>query len=242
MRNLPHTIAVLLAIFILPPPGLTAQTTQAETDNATAPEAKGAEYPWPQAKPLPLSVSTTWESAPEDPHHQVFRIKGEGLSIAAGSLGPFIVDDTIPVRADWPDSAVLYDSRSRSGMLCLTHFAKDEFLPKVDKNAVTGYAKSLTQMTNPEKGVNVEIVTPPSEIDRKAVILRLKPIFITWRKTDRNTGADFQRTDYFLELEDGSLLVVSVMATPGEEPGTRAAAYEMLRFAYIEDKAPGSAK
>lgn len=198
--------------------------------------------PWPTARPMSLSFSTRWKTAPEMGPYQVFSIAGDGLGIEMLSLSPFVYDDSAPVNADWPGSVVLYDSRSRTGMLFFTHFAAGDFAQNVDEETLLGYAKALASLSAPDKGVNVEIVNPPSALERKQALLQSKPVFITWKMSNRNTGVDFQRTDYFLNLDDGSLLVTSVVASPEDEPAVRRAAFELLRFARLEDKDASSAK
>ncbi len=185
---------------------------------------------------MPLSFSTRWKSAPETGPYKEFCIAGDGLVIKMQSLGAFVYDETAPTNADWPGSVVLYDARAPSGMLFFTRFAAGDFATHVDEETLLGYAKALASFASSEKGITVDIVNPPSALERKQALLQSKPLFITWRMSDRKSGTEFQRTDFFLNLDDGSILVASVVATPLEEPAVRRAACELLRFAYIEDK------
>jgi hypothetical protein len=233
----PPRLLATLALFCLFAPDLpAAQDSDAVNSTRSYAEMKVEARPWPKARPMPLSFSTRWKSAPETGPYQEFYIAGDGLGIKMQSLGSFVYDDAAPTNADWPGSVVLYDSRAPSGMLFFTRFAAGDFAPQVDEGLLLGYAKALAGLTSSEKGITVEIVIPPSALERKQALLQSKPVFITWRMSDRNTGMEFQRTDYFLNLDDGSLLVASVVATPVEERAVRRAACELLRFAYIEDK------
>jgi len=240
MRNLFH-IAALISLLLVSPCVLNAQDKPDENAPNPYADAKGPEYAWPK-RTQPLSISLKWEQAPEESRHQVFHITGEGIDIALNSISPFLIDDAVPPNPNWPGSVVLYDSRSQTGILTFTHFAKDEFLPDADKKTVAGYAKWLAGKTNVEKGAIVEIVLPPSDLSRKAAMIMTKPTFLTWKMSDRDSGARFQRTDYFFEQKDGSILVVSIVAAPEEEPAIRTSASQLLRFAYAVDQTPGSAQ
>jgi hypothetical protein len=228
----PRLLSIVLtaSMFALPP----CIQALPQTENIPAKDANRQTCPWPTEKPLPLSIRIGRETAAEGQHNQSYRIAGEGLAIEARDIGPFIIDDTV-ARGDWEGSAVIYDSRAPSGTLAFTHFAKGAFLPKADKDSVAAYAAAIEAKEDPERGVHAEIVIQPSELDRKEALLYSKPVYLTWKLSDRSSGANFQRTDYFFSLADGSLLVASVVAKPDEEPGVRAAATEVMRFAWIED-------
>ena len=224
---------VLMASMLALPPCIQALP---QAENAPDKDTNKQTYPWPTGKPLPLSIRIGRETAAEGQHNQSYRIAGEGVAIEARDIGPFIIDDTVP-RGDWDGSAVMYDSRTPSGALAFTHFAKGAFLPRADKDSVAAYAAAIVAKDDPERGVHAEIVIQPSELDRKEALLYAKPVYLTWKLSDRNSGANFQRTDFFFSLADGSLLVASVVAKPDEEPGVRAAAVEVMRFAWMEEAA-----
>lgn len=210
-------------------PVVFAAPLRAQTQPVAPPDPyatySGDAIPWPGGERKLLTVQRE-QIIVEGNSLQHWAVRG-GPNLALGDIRPFVAGQ--PIQGT---SLVFQDSRAPSGKLIFTVFKQGEFLPSVDEQSLMGYAKAIVLSAGKEE--TVTIIDPPgSELDRKQALLREKPLFITWQRTDNASGAAIVRTDYFFEIEEG-LLVVTVAGDPRSQGAVRDAAERVMRFGYFE--------
>ena len=209
-----------LAILALP------LSATAQTAGDTYAAYPGEATPWPSAQPRPLQISRV-ERMSEGHRLLFFQISG-GPVIELGDIGPYRVADPVPGT-----SLVFHDSRTETGYLYFTVFRRGEFLKKPGIDGQMGYAKAL--VLGARRDETVAIIEPPgSELPRKTILLGAKPTFLTSERTNKESKVVHRRTDYFLDVEEG-LLVVSVVGRGDEHAYARQAAEDLMRGASVHE-------
>ena len=221
-------IALILALF---PSLIFAQSFKEGAETNPYLLWNGPAYPWPQSSegaPV-LTSNYIFENIEGTTYpHLAYFITGGDLKLSLGNLQPFYLGDKHNVLRDWKNSLALSDSGYPGAQICFTLFDKGVFFPELNIDSIMGYAKALASTNNGNSRMTVEIIEPPSELARKEALAVSKPLYITWRLSDSVTKTDIQCTDYFFEIENGSILVVSVIADSEGQPGVRAAAKNLL--------------
>jgi|GEM_PF-6763922 len=194
----------------------------------------GKAYPWPKSSLPAMQLHVGWEQI-ETQTLKRFIAEGNGLVINFSSLAPFrpIAPERMP--EGMANTLVLEDSRYASGLLCITLFRTEDFMPQLDKDGLMGYAKALC-LTNGKGGHNVEIVDAPGTLGNSTMMLMsMPPIGLTWKSYNAETEVWVLRTDYFFETEKG-LLVVSIMGNENVQAYVRSAAHDVLRSAVVSTR------
>jgi hypothetical protein len=229
-------IALVLALF---PSLIFAQSTRDDVGTNPYLSWNGPGYPWPQSSDgaPALTSNYVFENIEGTTYPRLVHfINGGDLKLSLGNLQPFYLGDKHNILRDWKNSLVLADSGYPGAQICFTLFDKGVFFPELNIDAIMGYAKALASTNNGNSRMTVQIVEPPSELARKEALAVAKPLYITWKIFDPASKTDIQCTDYFFEIESGSILVVSVIADSDGQPGVRLAAKNLLRTASFISK------
>jgi hypothetical protein len=221
-------------LLVLPVCGMLAQTS-VQTPSDPYLTWSGPEYKWPQNVSTPVDLESVLMTDADGVPVRELHIRGNSMdvSLGIGALGPFSKNVAVSAPQIRPDSLVLSDSRAGDGVLCFTHFGKGAYIPEVNNDALMGVAKALMEESNPNTGVKVEIVEPPSDLPRKELLLMSRPRFLTWHLVDPASKTDLVCTDYFFTLPDDSLLVVSAVSRPGNHASLKADAEQLMRYSSI---------
>jgi len=213
--------------------GATIAPAQTAADPTPDPYASwtGPAYPWPKGSLPALQLESYWEKV-EVQRVMRYCAESSGLRIVFSAMEPFrpMAPEMIPPTLS--NALVLEDSRFASAYMAITLFRSGEFFPELNLNALSGYAKALV-LSGGQDAAQTEIVEAPSQGRRKLLLLGISPLCLTWESLDATTHLPTLRTDYFLDIEKG-LLVISIAAGPDIQPGVRSAAEDILRHAVIE--------
>jgi hypothetical protein len=229
MTKLFPTIAITFLLFALPVAASPVQGPGADKDPYLT--WNGPAYPWPNEALPALTLERRVLVNEDQCAIASMHLVGGGVDIGIESLGSFYIPNSPPPPpAGLEKSLIFYNSNVRSGIIAFTHFAKGTFFPDLDKDAVMGYAKALSEKSDPASGLTIEIPEGPSELPRKQMLLMCRPILLTWKTTSPGGKINRTRTDMFVRMNDGSLVVVSVLADSSSFSGIWAESVEMLRY------------
>ena len=209
-----------------------AETTDAPADPYLA--WTGPEYPWPNGALPSLSVKMRKTEVIEGVNGSVIALEGDSLSILLDGFGPFYLPDPgVANVGRWKNSLVMKCRNDASAVFAFTHFDKESFFPELTKDSLMGYGKWLEGKSNPNGGEIVTVIGEPAELARKQMLMSRRPLLLTWeRKTP--AGASTKCIDIFFELDDGTILVASVVSGKQSFAGVCAAAMDLLRHAVCE--------
>jgi hypothetical protein len=229
------SFGIIASLLLLSTPYLSAADARNENADSAGKNPiltwNGPEYSWPK-EALPQftferRVITDEEGRPVPSMHVV----GGGVDIGFDDIRPFYIPEKPGnAPAEFEKSLILYDSHVATGMIAFTHFAKDAFFPELNKDAITGYAKTLVNKSNPQTGIAIDIIDGPTEPPRKQMILFCRPIMLTWKMTDSVKKTSITRTDMFVKMDDESIVVVSVLSDTASFSRVWAESLEVLRF------------
>ncbi len=188
---------------------------------------------WPSQALPPLSVTTVWETPPESGPTAFFRLEGDGITLELGTLRPFVVPAATDPRPAIPGALFLRHGRTMDGWLAFTLFEEGAFMDSASEANLAAYLAGIVAGADPQRGLTVTVLEPPAEIDRRELLIGLRPQFLSWRTDDAAAKTSVTRGEWFFELEGGRLLVVSVVAGSASYQGVRNAALAVLRDAAL---------
>jgi len=188
---------------------------------------------WPSQALPPFSVTTVWDTPPESGPTAFFRLEGSGVTLELGTLRPFVVAAATDPRPAIPGALFFRHGRTADGWLAFTLFEKDAFMDSASEVNLAAYLAGIVAGAAPERGCIVTVLEPPAPIDRRELLIGLRPFSLSWRTDDVLSKTSVTRCDWFFELEGGRLLVVSVVAGSAGFEGVRNAALAVLRDAAI---------
>jgi len=193
----------------------------------------GPEYPWPNHALNAPSVKSEYVVDKEGSGSRVSHIVGEGFDIQVDGFGPFYIPDAGTTNTGrWKNSLVFKCRDDASAVLAFTHFAGESFFPKLSRESLMGYGKSLMETPASQEIASVTVNEEPAELPRKQMLASSRPMLLAWERKDSH-GNIVRVTDIFFELNDGSILVASISAGSRSFAGTSAAAMDFLRHSIL---------
>lgn len=235
-RSLQTTLLTILLLFV---------TVSLLADDATEKPNPyllwtGPAYSWPDQPMETPKLSSKWYIPPAEEENATPRmnyfIECGNMNVCVDNMNPFHKDTQSLPQSILPGALILRDARMMDGTMCFTRVSEGNFIPGPDRDSIMGYAKALTLSSVPGKGLTVEVMKGPSEIGRKELMLLRKPLFLTWSLKQAATKRDFVRTDFFFDLNDGSILVVSAISGPNTHDILVSDVKEFMRRATLVPK------
>jgi hypothetical protein len=200
---------------------------------AGASAAEPHTLPWPSQALPPFSITTVWDTPPESGPTAFFRLEGSGVTLELGTLRPFVIAAATDPHPAIPGALFLRHGRTMDGWLAFTLFEKGAFMDSPSEANLAAYLAGIVASADPQRGRNVTVLEPPAPIDRRELLIGLRPLSLSWRTDDAAAKTSVTRGDWFFELEGGRILVVSVVAGSAGFEGVRNAALAVLRDAAL---------
>jgi hypothetical protein len=196
---------------------------------AGASAAEPRTLPWPSQALPPLGVTTVWDTPPESGPTAFFRLEGSGVTLELGTLRPFVIAAATDPHPAIPGALFMRHGRTADGWLAFTLFEKGAFMDSLTEANLAAYLAGIVAGADPQRGRIVTVLEPPAPIDRRELLIGLRPLSLSWRTDDAQSKTSVTRCDWFFELEGGRILVVSVVAGISGFEGVRNAALAVLR-------------